>query len=87
MCGDNSDIMLKKKNFIFKNTAPRNLAFTNRLAMLVNSALKSIKNVNVIPKQTDHIYYLLRQEKKEDVLVDLKLMPVWIRKIIQNAYE
>lgn len=85
MCGDNSDIMLKKKNFIF--TAPRNLAFTNRLAMLVNSALKSIKNVNVTPKQTDHIYYLLRQEKKEDVLVDLKLMPVWIRKIVQNAYE
>ena len=55
--------------------------------MLVNSALKSIKNVNVTPKQTDHIYYLLRQEKKEDVLVDLKLMPVWIRKIVQNAYE
>lgn len=25
--------------------------------------------------------------KKEDVLVDLKLMPVWIRKIVQNAYE
>ena len=78
---------VEEKNFIFKNTAPRNLAFTNRLAMLVNSALKSIKNVNVTTKQTDHIYYLLRQEKKEDVLVDLKLMPVWIRKIVQNAYE
>ena len=63
------------------------MAFTNRLAMLVNSALKSIKNVNVTPKQTDHIYYLLRQEKKGDVLVDLKLTPVWIRKIVQNAYE
>ena len=75
------------RSITFKNTAPRNLAFTNRLAMLVNSALKSIKNVNVTTKQTDHIYYLLRQEKKEDVLVDLKLMPVWIRKIVQNAYE
>lgn len=63
------------------------MAFTNRLAMLVNSALKSIKNVNVTTKQTYHIYYLLRQEKKEDVLVDLNLMPVWIRKIVQNAYE
>ena len=79
--------MLKKKISYLRITAPRNLAFTNRLAMLVNSALKSIKNVNVTPKQTDHIYYLLRQEKKEDVLVDLKLMPVWIRKIVQNAYE
>ena len=76
-----------KKIISYLRTAPRNLAFTNRLAMLVNSALKLIKNVNVTTKQTDHIYYLLRQEKIEDVLVDLKLMPVWIRKIVQNAYE
>ena len=70
-----------------KNTAPRNLAFTNRLAMLINSALKSIKNDNVTSEQIAQIAHLLRNEKKDDVLADLKLMPVWIRKIITSAYE
>lgn len=75
------------RQITFKYTAPRNLAFTNRLAMLINSALKSIKNVNVTSEQIAHIGHLLRNEKKDDVLADLKLMPVWIRKIVINAYE
>ncbi len=75
------------RQITFKNTAPRNLAFTNRLAMLINSALKSIKNDNVTSEQIAQIAHLLRNEKKDDVLADLKLMPVWIRKIITSAYE
>lgn len=75
------------RGITFKKTAPKNLVFQNRLAMLVTSALKSIKKENVTEDQIKQIETLLRQEDKESVLADLKLMPVWIRKIVINAYE
>lgn len=75
------------RGIILKNTAPKNLSFRNRLAMLVNSALKSIKRQNVTEEHIRRISDLLRKEKKEDVLSDLKLMPEWIRQIVLKAYE
>ena len=55
--------------------------------MLVNSALKSIKKENVTMGQISQIIFLLQKEEKESVLSDLKLMPVWVRKIVAVAYE
>lgn len=75
------------KGIVFKKTTPKNLAFKNRLAMLVTSALKSIKQENVTPGQIAHIEQLLRKENKESVLAELALMPIWIRKIVMKAYE
>ena len=75
------------RGIIFKKTTPKNLAFKNRLAMLVTSALKSIKQENVTQEQIEHIEQLLRKEDKDSVLADLALMPIWIRKIVMKAYE
>ena len=75
------------RGIIFKKTTPKNLAFKNRLAMLVTSALKSIKQENVTPEQIERIEQLLRKEDKDSVLADLVLMPIWIRKIVTKAYE
>lgn len=75
------------RGITFRKTAPKNLAFNNRLAMLVTSALKSIKKENVTDEQIKHISMLLKNEDKESVLADLKLMPVWIRNIIIKAYD
>ena len=75
------------RGIIFKKTAPKNLSFKNRLAMLITSALKSIGRDNVTPEQIAHIEQLLRKENKEPVLADLSLMPIWIRKIVTKAYE
>lgn len=75
------------RGITFKTTAPKNLAFGNRLAMLVNSALRSIKKEHVTEEQKQHIWEILRNDNKEDVLKDLVLMPVWIRKIVTQAYE
>lgn len=63
------------------------MAFKNRLAMLVTSALKSIKQENVTSEQIERIEQLLRKEDKDSVLADLALMPIWIRKIVTKAYE
>lgn len=75
------------RSIVFRKTAPKNLAFKNRLTMLVTSALKSVKRENVTQEQIARIEELLRKEDKESVLSDLALMPIWIRKIVAKAYE
>ncbi len=75
------------RGIVFKKTAPKNLSFKNRLAMLVTSALKSVGRENVTAGQIAQIEQLLRKEDREVVLADLTLMPVWIRKIVTRAYE
>lgn len=75
------------RGITFKNTAPKNLAFKSRLAMLITFALKSLKKENVEDWQIRRIGELLQNEPKESVMADFKLMPVWIRNIIKQAYE
>lgn len=75
------------RGITFRNTAPKNLSFTNRLAMLITSALKSIKRGNVTKEQISRISELLHKEDKDSVLADLRLMPEWIREIILQAYD
>ena len=56
--------------------------------MLITFALKSLKKKeNVEDWQIKRISELLKNESKELVMADLKLMPVWIRDIIKQAYE
>lgn len=74
------------RGITFKNTAPKNLAFTSPLAMLITSALKSLKKENVTSEEINRINYLLHFEKKETVLADLPLMPAWVRAIVTKAY-
>ena len=75
------------RGITFKNTAPKNLAFQSRLAMLITFALKSLKKENVEEWQIKRIGELLQNEPQESVMADFKLMPVWIRNIIKQAYE
>lgn len=75
------------RGITFKNVAPRNLAFKSRLVMLITFALKSLKKENIEDWQIKKIGILLKNEPKESVLADLKLMPLWIRNIIRQAYE
>lgn len=86
--GSARDIELSNgRSISFKNTAPKNLAFKNKLAMLITFALRSIKKENVNNEHINIITSLLQNETKEDVMSDLKLMPVWVRNIVQNAYK
>jgi hypothetical protein len=75
------------RGILFKKTAPKNLSFKNRLAMLVTSALKSVGCGKVTEEQISHTKQLLKKEDKESVLADLSLMPIWIRKIVTKSYE
>ena len=70
----------------FKYT-PRNLAFTNPLAMLVTFALKEVGKYNVTEDIIKRIKSVLQKERKENILADEALMPAWIRNITRKAYE
>ena len=68
----------------FKYTTPKNLSFTNSLAMLVTFALKEVGTPDDIAKQIKNV---LQKEQKENVLADEALMPAWIRTFTRQAYE
>lgn len=71
----------------FKHTAPKNLAFTNRLAMLITFALKDYGADGVTDEHRRRIKELLPNEKREDIVRDYSLMPDWIREIVKKCYE
>lgn len=75
------------RGITFKHTAPKNLAFQSRLAMLITFALKSLKKENIKNTHIKRIHELIKNEPKDDIMNDLRLMPVWIREIILDAYK
>jgi hypothetical protein len=75
------------RGILFRHTAPKNLAFSNNLAMLITFALKEIGVEKVTAEQEKAIVSLLQNETKESVLADLALMPEWISLIVRRAYE
>lgn len=71
----------------FKHTVAKNLAFTNRLAMLITFALKDYGQDGVTDKHIIRIKELLSHEKQEDIERDYPLIPEWIREILKKCYE
>lgn len=75
------------KSIQFRFTSPKNLSFTNKLAMLVTFALKELGQGKITEPQIAQLKLILAKESKEKVMADAALMPAWIRTIIKNAYE
>lgn len=86
--GSPRKIMLNSGRGIqFVKTAPKNLAFKNKLAMLLTFALKEIGEGNVTEEQRQYITNLLKNEDKEVIRKDFQLMPNWIQLLISKLYE
>lgn len=71
----------------FKHAAPRNFAFINQIAMMANSALRTLGKDAVTDEQIRIVQEHLRKEPQEMVFRDLALMPDWIKTIVKEAYE
>ncbi|MDE6631158.1 MAG: type IV toxin-antitoxin system AbiEi family antitoxin domain-containing protein [Bacteroidales bacterium] len=71
----------------FLKTAPKNLAFKNKLAMLLTFALKEIGEGNVTDEQKQQIAKLLKKEDRDVLERDYPLMPDWIQLLISRMYE
>jgi hypothetical protein len=71
----------------FKYTTPKNLSFSNPLAMLVALALKEVGREGMTEDIAKQITSILQKEQKEKVLADESLMPAWVRTFVRQAYE
>jgi len=68
----------------FKHVVPKNLSYKSELLMLVVSALKEIGEHSVSENHLNTVKKILSQETKENILRDINLAPVWIRKKMQQ---
>ena len=72
-----------KKGILFKHTAEvKRLSYKSEYLMLIVSALREIGENKVTPEQLEIIKSHFLQITRQEFEVDIKLMPVWIRKIL-----
>ncbi len=80
--GSPRKIQLPKQKILFKHTSPKNLAYKSDVLMLTVSALKEIGSSNISEDALMKIKSVLYHDSRENILADLNLAPMWIRKII-----
>ena len=86
--GSPRKIKVYDKHFItFKRVTPKQIAFKNEITMLIVFALREIGEGNISDEQFSKLKSLLEQVPKELIDDDIKLIPVWIRNIIDKCYE
>ena len=74
----------KKATVKFKRTVAKNLSYKGKISLLAISALKEIGKDNATDEQLQKIKEALQHEKRENIIHDANLAPVWISKIILN---
>lgn len=80
-------IKIGNQTITFKQTAPKNFAFTGKRTALIVSALKEIGKENVKESDLSKIKSILLQENKDVVLADAYLAPRWITDIILSLIK
>ncbi len=74
-----------KQTINFKRTVPKNVSTKGEISGLVIQALKAIGKDKVTENEKQIVLKHLKHEKKELLLHDLKLAPVWVAEIMKNA--
>jgi len=69
------------QGIVFKRTVAKQLSYKNETIMLVVAALKEIGKDNVTEEQLAMIKSLISNEKREDFLADLALVPACFQRI------
>jgi len=73
----------KGRGILFKHTSnARNLSYTSKLLMLIVLALREIGEGNVTEKQLVIIKEHFSHVTKKEFETDIKLIPLWIRKLL-----
>ena len=69
----------------FKRGVPKNFAFTDKTMAMLCQALKSIGNGHVTEEQREVLRSFLSEYSKEhDIRDDVKLMPQWIQRLMNE---
>jgi hypothetical protein len=77
----------KRATVKFKRTVAKNLSYKGKISLLAISALKEIGKDNATDEQLQKIKEALQHEKRENIIHDTSLAPVWISKIISTLIE
>jgi len=78
-------VKVGKRTINFKKTTPRNLAVKGAISSLVIQGLKAIGKGKLSEPDEQKLISLLRKEKHEDLLHDIRLAPVWVQQIMKKA--
>lgn len=78
-------VKVGKRTINFKKTTPRNLAVKGAISSLVIQGLKAIGKGKLSESDEQKLISLLRKEKYEDLLHDIRLAPVWVQQIMKKA--
>jgi hypothetical protein len=80
--GGTRNIKVGKRTISFRNTSPKNLFMKGEISSMVIQALKTIGNSKLDDSTLRKIQNILKKEKKDNIINDAKLAPVWISKIL-----
>tara|TARA_E500000318_G_scaffold108925_1_gene120780 strand:+ start:2756 stop:3358 length:603 start_codon:yes stop_codon:yes gene_type:complete len=79
------EIKLGKRSIKLKKTTPKNLSARGEISGLVIQALREIGKGRLTDDEEAKIVALLKKEDRKDLLHDIALAPVWIRKIMEKG--
>ena len=86
--GSNRKVNVKNgRGILFRHVSPKKLAFNDKLAMLITTALRDVGSNNVTDEHKKILKTVLEQRPEPFSTHDMKLMPLWIRNLITELYE
>lgn len=86
--GSNRKVNIKNgRGILFRHVSPKKLAFNDKLAILITTALRDIGANNVTDEHKKQLKTILEQHPEPFSTHDMKLMPLWIRNLIKELYE
>jgi len=77
-------IKIGKQTITFKKASSKNLAFVGKISTLAIQALRTIGKDQASAEELEQIRGLLKNEDPKHLQHDLKLAPIWIRKLLEN---
>jgi len=78
-------LKIGKRTITFKKASPKNLLAKGEISGLAIQALKSIGKNNAEEELLVKIKSILKKENKENIILDAKLAPAWINKILMST--
>lgn len=78
-------IRIGKRTIKFKKTTPKNLLAKGEISSLAIQALREIGIDKITVDEEKKIIEVLKKENQTNLLHDIQLAPVWIKKIMQKA--
>ena len=86
--GSNRKVNVKNgRGILFRHVSPKKLAFNDKLAMLITTALRDLGSNNVTDEHKKKLKTVLEQRPEPFSTHDIKLMPLWIRNLMTELYE